>query len=804
MKIPLSWLQEYFTIPLDPAKIDHDLTMAGIEIDKVEKIVPSFQNVVVGKVVSVSPHPNADRLQIATVFDGQENYQVVCGASNCREGIKTAFARIGAVLLADDKSIEIKKTKIRSIESFGMLCSAQELGVSAKEESGIIECDPSLVEGTDFATFYTDIIFHISLTPNLGHCMSVRGIARELAAIYDTTLRIPQNEVHEDHSLPIEKAIEVTIQDPSGCKRYSCRMMHQVKVGPSPATIRRYVEACGMNSINNVVDIANLVMLETGQPLHIFDYDSLLEKKIIVTSDRKEHCLCLDNVNREILNGNLVISDTKRTLAIAGMIGGLDSAVTEKTTTILIESATFDSKVIRKMMNIFGLRTEAANRFEKGTDIEGTILALERAAYFIQMFAGAKAYKGIIDVLAVSISPKEIRCRISHVNKILGTQLSTNEVVQILKRLDIAVVQELKDLVVVEPPTYRNDLNIEVDIIEEIARIYGYNSIAKKITSHTSSSILNTPMYEMEKRCRSLLLQEGLQECITCNLIGPTLATLTKEKSLGEDHLIHVLHPSSIDQSILRTSLLPSLLQVVKTNQDQQFQNISCFEIGKIHFKQDNQFIEQTVAGILLTGVKAPYHYHPKTGTVDFFDLKGMIENVMNGFGIKDFVFEPSHLENFHPFRQAKIRVNDEFIGVIGEVHPEHQYKLDLKQKLYFAELHLQPLLPFLNQTLTYQAIQIYPSSERDWTFTAKKNVTMTSIFQMIHENSPAHLESVSLVDIYTSKDLGDDKKNITLRFVYRDKEKTISSETVEKEHNELLSVAGEKISLLYKIANVT
>ncbi len=806
MKIPLSWLRHYLKTPLSPEQIENALTLGGIEIEKIEKTGGSFSGIVVATVTQAVPHPEADRLQIATVFDGKEYYQVVCGGKNCRTGLKTAFAPIGATLLDEEgKVFKIKKGKIRNVESFGMLCSKKELHLAKDDEGGIIECDPLLPEGTDFSSLYTDYIFHISLTPNLGHCMSAIGIARELSALLNIPLTSHTYSVSEDPSLPIEKKIDVEIQDAAHCKRYACRIIQDIAVGPSPEKIKQLIESSGMKSINNVVDIANLVMLELGQPLHIFDYDSLIEKKIIVKLTAEETPFVgLDEVTRNLSEGTLIISDGKRPLAIAGVLGSLDSSVNENTKNILIEAACFSPSIVRKMMKSLGLRTEAAIRFEKGIDIEGVPTALDYAAQLIKEFAGGTVNKGMVDKLGSVRPPVEIRCRTSHVNKILGTQLATSEIAGILGRLDIAILQEMKDLLVVEPPSYRNDLISEIDLIEEVARIYGYNTIPRKVPSHISSSMTHAPAYEIEKRARDALLQEGLQECITCDLTSPKLAELCLEKSLGEDNLIRVLHPSSIDQSVLRSTLLPCLLEVARLNQDHQNEDLSLFEVGRIHFKQKEEFVEQAVAGVLLTGSRVPYHWDPKPSEVDFFDLKGIVENFFSFLGIRDISFEPSHLENFHPFRQAKIKQGDMLVGVLGEVHPAHRKVLGLKRRIYFAEVNLQALLPFLAKVIAYVPHSIYPGTERDWTITLNKAVTFKSLMESIANIPSRLLEKVSLVDIYTSKELGENQKNVTLRFLYRDKEKTIAFEAAEKEHERIVSFATEKITLLNKTTEVT
>lgn len=805
MKIPVSWLLTYLEKPLSTEKISEALTLAGIEVEKIELSSLSFTNVVVGAVLHAEPHPQADNLQIATVFDGKEKFQVVCGAKNCREGLIVAFAKIGATLHDENqKKFTIKKTKIRGIESDGMLCAGKELGLT-RENDAILELPKDTPIGIDLSELYQDPILDISLTPNLGHCMSVIGIAREISALCEIPIRLPKVKVIENSSEKTKDLIEIEVKDSKAAPRYSCRISKNIKVGPSPDWLKKALISSGHSSINNIVDVANYVMLETGQPLHIFDYDKISGKKIQVsTKSPHKTFIGLDNIEREIPSGTLLINDAEKPIALAGILGSLDSSITDSTKNILIESACFDPIIIRKMSKTFHLRTDAAQRFEKGIDFEKVLFALDRASALIEQVAGGQICQGYIDKKEnVSIS-KKILCRTAHVNKILGTQLATGEISSILKRLEIEIHDEKNMQLTAEPPTYRNDLKTEIDLIEEIARVYGYNNIPKKIPRHVSSTITNAPMYEFENLFRQKLLQEGLQECMTCDLISPFLANIASEKTLGETNLVHVLHPRSTDQSVLRTSLLPGFLQLIQHNISHQNHDIHGFEIGRIHFKDKDNFTEQSVMGIALKGHTAPYHFSPKPRKVDFFDLKGVVENLFLSCGLKEIEFEPSHLENFHPFRQAKIKHKEITIGVMGEIHPAHCHTMQIEDRIYFAEINLNALLSIVPSHAEYNKIPSFPGSERDWTITLQSNVPLSQIFQEIQKFSCHYLEKVTLLDIYTSKELGKDKKNVTIRFFYRDPQKTISFETVEAEHNKILTFLSEKISLLNKSSNVT
>ncbi len=794
MKVPLSWLKEFIPVSLPPQAIGETLTLLGIEVENIEKKVFSFQGVVVGQVLSTAKHPNADKLQIAQVTDGTQEYQVVCGAPNCRAGLVTAFARIGASLTDEEQKIwKIKKSKIRDVESEGMLCSAAELGFS-KEHDGIIELSTDWALGSDLTSFYSDPIFDISLTPNLGHCLSILGIARELAAALDLKAKRPDFCIQKTEGPAIAKRLSVSVESPELCPRYALRFVQNIKVKPSPDWVVRKLEACGIRSINNVVDISNLVMLELGQPLHMFDAAKIKGNKLIISA-KSAHAsmITLDEKDRAIPSHALMICDTEKPLAFAGIMGGISSSVTDSTTDVVIESALFHPSSIRKTARALDLRSDSSYRFERGIDPNGLLLALDRACFLLQELAGGEIAQGVIDEKTQEFAPKEIICRVARVNALLGTKLSLNEITSLLERLEMHIKVRSQEELLVSVPTYRTDIQIEVDLIEEVAKVFGYNNLPKKTPLHRSSSVLDTPLYPFEQEMRKLLLQESLQECITCDLISPTLAKLTMEKGLTENATISVLHPRSFDQSVLRTSLLPGLLQVIKHNANHQVSDISAFEIGKIHFKEGDQFKEQTCAGLILTGKKGPLHWDEKAKEVDFFDLKGIIQNLLKGF--IEPVFEPSHFHTLHPGRQAQLKIGKQTIGVIGEVHPAILESFGLKERVLFGELNLQDLLAIRHKDKKSHKLPSFPGSERDWTLTLKNETPIATVFEAIEKSKPRFLENYALIDLFTAEKLGADRKNATLRFIYRDQEKTISLETVDTEHRKLLESATSKLA---------
>ncbi len=773
MKLPLSLIKSFIQLDLSPTKIGEVLTLLGIEVDRIENEQPPFAKVVIGEVLSVSKHPDAKNLQIAEVNDGKTIQTVVCGAPNCRAGMKTAFATVGAILTdADGLQRRIEPTSIRGVASNGMLCSAAELKIS-EEGEGILDLPSDFQTGEDAAKLLWDPVFELSLTPNLGHCMSALGLARELSA----SLQIPLAKRKPAH---FEKTLEkqVIVRDPTLCPRYTCCLIEGIEVAPSPFWLKQQLEACGQKSINNVVDAANYIMMKLGQPLHAFDYDLLEGNQIeISTASSPSQFLGLDGLERNVPEGTLLISDGKKPIAIAGIMGGANSAVSEKTTRILLEAASFDPISIRIAAKKIGLRTESSHRFEKGVDP----MSLESALYeTAQLLQGS--IKGFADVTSKPFAPKKIHYRIHRINHLLGTQLSETEIENIFNRLGFKA-----DAGLAEIPLYRTDLHEEIDLVEEVARIYGYNNIEKTIPYCSTSLTPNDPMFIFENEMRRRLANLGLVEFLSCDLISPKLAEISRSITPEAMKFLQTVYSKSEEYSILRTSLLPGLLQAVSHNLAQKNNCIPAFELGRIHFLQNEKAVEIPMAAILLTGERAPSHWSSKPSHFDYFDLKGMIENLFNG------TYLPSKHISFHPSRQADIQIDDLIIGSLGEVHPSLLEKFDIKQRVFYAELNLSSLLERKKTTFKVAPLPQFPSSERDWTIALDLKTPIDPILQAIHSIHSPLLESAGLLDLYIPESA--EQKNATFRFIYRDKFKTISFEEVEIEHAKIVALVTKLLA---------
>jgi len=795
MRVPLSWLKKYVDIDLPSSEISDLLTMIGLEVDAVEKVTPSFEGVVIGEVLSAERHPDAERLKVAKVSDGTEEYQVVCGAPNCRSGIKVAFARVGAKLSDEEgKVFKIKKGKLRGVESFGMLCSGVELGVS-DDADGILELGNDVVLGEEFGQDLSDEVFEISITPNLAYCMSIYGVARELAAITGAKLKSPQVSVKEEGEAIDAK---VTVEDTTRCPRYACRLIKGVTLGPSPSWMQRHLELSGIRAINNIVDITNYVLLEMGHPLHAFDYDEVAGRQIIVRNAKEgEKFTTLDGIERPLKDENLLICDKDKAVALGGVMGGLNSEVTTKTKDILLEAAYFQPTNIRRTSRKLGLISESSQRFERGCDPNAIIAAIDRAAALMSEIGGGVVSKGIVDVQSQEFEPKEIDCRLSRINALLGVELAQGEVEKIFERLQFPASWKDDDTLYVKVPTYRVDIFEEVDLIEEVARMHGYDNIPRSAGKYQISRLPNAPIYTFEQKVRSRLVSEGLQEILTSDLVSPQMAELGLDETMPVDTLVKVMNPSSVEQSVLRPSLLPGILQVVKYNIDHGTKDLQAFEIGRIHYRKEESFVERSMAAIVFSGKRVPFSWDGEGADVDFFDIKGVVENLFTGLGLGRFSCKSSAISAFHTGRQAKIYLEGLELGAIGEVHPKLLRQLDVDQRLFFAVVDLHEMMKLENEEVLMTPISPFPGSARDWTMTVKRDISAETMVAAIEKARPKFLEEVQLRGIYCGEKVDAEHKNVTFRFFYRDRKKTIAQETVDKLHTRLVGQVSEALSIV-------
>ncbi|MBM3193534.1 MAG: phenylalanine--tRNA ligase subunit beta [Chlamydiae bacterium] len=789
MKIPFSWLKKYVSFSKSPAEVADLLTLSGLEVEKIELDTFDFTNVIIALILEISPHPDADKLQILILTDGEKKYQVVSGAPSLVKNSKVAFAKEGATLKGDDgRLFVIKKAKLKGIDSYGMLCSEKELGLSNNHDSVLTLPDDAPV-GKDVGDFLRDPTLSIALTPNLGHCRSILGVARELSAHFNEPLQPLKISLKEDLDNLAQNKIRIVNESFENCFQYHCRVIQGIEVTSSPYWLKEKLRKAGIRSINTVVDIGNLVMHELGQPLHAFDYDKLKQKQMVIREATKgEKITTLDNVERTLPEKTLLISDGPTPVAIAGIMGGLNSSVTESTFTILLESAEFHPTSIRKSSKSLGLRTESSARFENEVDAAAVRTALDYAASLVQQICGGRILKGVVESLPNPHKPRFLTCRLSKINALLGTKFSLSEVESYLVRLGFTLSSDGSDLYQLKIPSYRNDISNEIDIIEEVARLYGYNNIPRTRPKHISSKIAHSPIYSLSKTVQRKMLGFGLQEFITCNLISPKICNLELESGLFKSDYIQVLHAKSEDQSVLRPSLLPGLITAVSHNQNQGTSTIAAFEIGQIHFREGNGFGEKTALGITLAGKSRPHHFDTKSKEFDFYDLKGILDALFASLLIPNVLYKASSFKTFHPKRQASLTIQDKVFGVIGELHPALQKKLGLKEKVLFAEIDQNVLEKFHKVLPQYQPLPLFPGSIRDITITMKRSHDLTNLLTTLENIDSPLLKKRELLDIYTGPNVSQNEKNVSFRFTYRDDAKTLSVDEVEEEHAKVVS----------------
>lgn len=645
--------------------------------------------------------------------------------------------------------------------------------------------------------FGDDWIFEISLTPNMYHAASLLGIARELKAELELSLHLPSLSLKEEKGVRTKDKVSLSVIEPALCPRYCARLVSEVKVGPSPLWLSKRLEAMGLRSINNVVDVTNLVMMELGHPLHAFDFDKVMGGKIVVRrAENGEKIETIDHVVRHLTDDILVIADEKRPLAIAGVIGGAESEVVEGTTTVLLESAFFDPASVRRCAKKLDIATEASRRFERTVDIEAIPMALDRAAMLLQMIASGKVLSEQIEVRSGRIAPPKATLRVSRVNALLGLNLSISEVENLLKRLSFKVRLHAPETLEVEIPSFRPDVKEEIDLVEEVARLYGYDHIyeQRRLVPIHSSNVGDNPAFLFEREVKAALLSQGLTELLCLDLVQERLAKRVMKDGMPPRSIIKVMNPHSVEASCLRPSLLPNHITIVKHNFDHSVESIAAFEIGRIHFKEKENYLEPMAIGITLSGKRSPYYFDPKPLDFDFFDLKGILENLFADLKIQNVTFVPSHHSSFHPHRQAKLMIDEREIGLMGELNPLLCQEEGIDKRVFFAEVSFDELARVRKPDVKMVPLSQFPSSWRDWTLHLKEELEFSELQRAILAMDSKLLEKNILVDIFKGVRVGAGYKNVTVRFVYRDNKETISQSQVDAEQKRLQEGVSEKL----------
>ncbi len=798
MKVSLSWLRDYIPVDLDPQEISDRLTMAGLEVDAVENRYAYLDKVVVGKVVEAKPHPNADKLTCCGVDTGSgELAPIVCGAPNVREGMFVACALPGAVLPGDFK---IKKSKLRGEKSHGMLCAASELMLDA-DASGIMDLDGDFEPGMPLekALSLTDAVFEIDLTPNRPDCLSLIGVAREIGAFTDikNKVRLPDAQLPADKvcDKSIHDFAKVEIQDPELCARYAAGMLFDVKVGPSPFWLKQRLEAVGLTPINNVVDITNYVMMETGQPLHAFDYDQLAQGKIVVkTAGSGIEFITLDAKPHKMESEMLMICDGEKPVAIAGVMGGENSEISDATTRVLVESAYFNPVSVRRTAKRTGIATDASHRFERGVDPEGTLFAMKRAVGLMAELCDAQIADGIIDVHPVKSEPVIIDLNPDALNVRLGTSFSATEMKELLESVEFEVESKGEDRLKVRVPSFRVDVTRPEDLSEEVARLWGYNKIETSYPSVPARGKVLSPRLLLRSRIREAMTGFSFFEAINYNFIhSESRQRLGLGDSDPRQAAVKILNPISEQMAVLRTSLIPGMLETMKRNLSQQTDTLNVFEIGKAFFDkgQGEQPREVEMLCGLMTGHRTGKTWYSKSEPMDFFDLKGVVQGLLDALFITDVRYEKIQDDGYPYFQTgygALVTKAGKVICSLGRIDGAVCEAYGLKQTAYVFEMDMDALQAAMPTAIQAEPLPRFPAIFRDMTFIVDHAVEVGKILESMAQFSKkqALIEDFFLFDLFEGEAIGQGKKSLSFRVVYRSGTKTLTEKNIKKIHTQL------------------
>lgn len=776
MFLPVKWLKDYIDLDLEIKEVTDELSLTGSHVESIINRAENLSKIVVGKITKIEQHPDADKLVICTVDVKDEVLQIVTGAKNVFEGAVVPVALSGSHIAG---GVKIKKGKLRGVESNGMLCSLEELGydqsvISKEAKEGIYIFDESTAIGISAieALGLDGEIIEFEITPNRPDCLSIVGMAREASATFDVPLKLNEPKIENEVDKIEDYFNEITIET-ENCHRFYAKVLKDVEIKPSPLWLQNHLVAAGVRPINNIVDLTNFVMLEYGQPLHAYDLDDLKTKKILVRqAEDGETLKTLDGEVRNLRAEDIVITDAENIIGLAGVMGGFDSEIKPTTKRVLLEGANFEKSFIRKTSKRLGLRSEASSRFEKGVDITASKLAVQRVCELTEQIGFAKVVAGEFDICPNKIEEKKIKLRTQRVNKLIGREFTTEEVAKILNRLFIET-EINEDELVATIPTFRLDLEIEEDLIEEVARIYGYHNIEPKPLEGSLSVGGRSDIRNLERRVKNVLLALGFNEFMTYSFVSPKnfdKLNLHEDDSLR--NVVKIINPLGEEYSIMRTTLTSNMMEALANNIHRGNQNVAGFEFG-------NTFIPHAKEELPTEVTKLSIGFYD---IGDFYFLKEVIRRALWQIGVENFELKRAETEFLHPGVSAEIFVNGESLGFFGEVHPIVLENYDIKKKCYVAEIDFYKLLEVSKENYIFTEIPKYPSVKRDLAFLMDNEVPAAEIEAVARENGSALLEEFKVFDIYRSEALGADKKSIAFSLIFRSAEKTL----VETEVNEI------------------
>ena len=799
MKASLEWLQEYSDIDVNCLELGDILTMTGSKVEEVIQKGNDIKNVVVGKILEIEKHPDADKLVITKVDVGNNILQIVTGANNIKVNDIIPVAKDGAEL---PNGVKIKTGKLRGIESCGMMCSVGELNLSISDypeqiEDGIMilgkkyekDLGKDIVEVLDLK----EEIIDFEITPNRPDCLSIEGLGRETAASLDKPFKNPRKNIDE-LQIPDKKEIEgltVDITAPELCYRYIARVVKNVKVGPSPDWMKKRLKACGIRSINNIVDITNYVMLEMGQPMHAFDINSISGKHITVRrAENGEKITTLDETERVLDENDLVIADDKKAVAIAGVMGGLNSEIEKDTQTVVFESAMFYGGNIRKTAKKVGLRTESSARYEKGLSSENTLRAINRAVELVELLGAGEVVEGKIDVYPTKQKINKIKLDVDKINTLLGTNISKQEMINILEKLDIKVENDMAIA-----PYFRMDLEFVADIAEEIARFYGYDKLETTLVRAGTTIGVRTKEQKIENKIQEILVTNGLSEIYTYGFLSEKDLEKSKIKKELIDNAITIINPLGDEFKLMRPTTIPSMMQILAGNNNKKNQNVKLFDISRNYKNIDNQVEKGEVPlqeNILTIGMYGE--------DVDFYTLKGLVENILEAANVNRYDIERETTnESYHPGRCANLKVGIDTIATFGEVHPEVLMNYEINKRVYLAEINITKIVKYSKANKKYTEVPKFPAAERDIAVIVDEDVQVGDIEKAITKKckrllkGQKGLEELKLFDIYRDEKIGENKKGVAYSLIFRDKTKSLSDDEINPVMEEITKELEEK-----------
>lgn len=790
MLISLDWLKQYVDIKEDIPQLENALTMIGQEVEAIDIQGKHLDNVVIGQITEYGKHPNSDKLTLLKVSVGaEEELQIVCGAPNHKLGDKVVVAKIGAVLPGDFK---IKKSKIRDVESFGMLCSQVELGIG-EDGDGIIILPEDAPIGEEYRKYagLDDVIFELEITPNRPDCLSHIGIAREVAAYYGRKVKYPSYTLSEVID-SVNNYAKVRVEDKERCKRYMGRVIRNVTVAESPEWLKKRIRAMGLKPINNIVDITNFVMFEYNQPMHAFDLDKLENNTVVVrAAENGEKITTLDGVERELVNGELVIADEVKPIAIAGIIGGQATQIEAETKNVFLEVAYFTPDNIRKSAKKLGIVTDSGYRNERGLDIENLPEVIDRAAALIAEVASGEVLDEVIDKYIEKPQKFEIPLNLTKLNTFIGKKLEFDTVGKILSNLGLGIKTLSQDMLLITPPTYRTDLTRPEDLYEEVIRMYGFENIEAVMPVEDIESGLKDSKISVADNLKEILKEIGLHEVINYTFIPREALDILKIK----DKVIEISNPLSEDMVIVRPTLMYSLLANIRDNFNRNQFDLRFFEVSKVFTPAEELANEDLRICVAIAGKPERTLWNPKPKAYDFYTMKGYVEKLLEYMGINRYKLERSSNENFHPGRSADIKIGNDVIGTFGEVHPDVLEAMDIKrERAYVADIDLAKAEKYIKSAVKYERIVKYPEVTRDLAIVMDKDILVGNMVEDLKRVSPL-IEKIEIFDVYEGEKIDADKKSVAISIVLRNKVKTLE----EKEINDVVTKVLETISKKYR-----